>query len=75
MVQGLAAGVERQDVVAILLHNGREELAHAHRMAKAVGKLTGSAYPVPAPERRGPQPLDFRPGGGVAGRRTRLQLL
>lgn len=45
---------------APLLHNGREELAHAHRVAKAIGKLTGTDYAVPEPEenpyRAEPQP-------------------
>ena len=60
LYQNLAAGADREDVVALLLHNGREELAHAHRVAKAIGKLTGADYPVPAPEENpylaGPQP-------------------
>ena len=50
LYQDLAAGIDRKDVRALLLHNGREELAHAHRVAKAIGKLTGIDYPVPEPE-------------------------
>lgn len=50
LYQDLAAGTDRQDVHALLLHNGREELAHAHRVAKAIGRLTGTDYPVPAPD-------------------------
>jgi rubrerythrin len=60
LYQDLAAGTDRKDVHALLLHNGREELAHAHRVAKAIGKLTGTDYPVPEPEENpylaGPQP-------------------
>jgi rubrerythrin len=50
LYQDLAAGTQRTDVHALLLHNGREELAHAHRVAKAIGKLTGTDYAVPEPE-------------------------
>ena len=50
LYENLAAGTEREDVHAILLHNGREELAHAHRVSKAIGKITGSPFPVPAPD-------------------------
>ncbi len=50
LYQDMAAGADRDDIHAILLHNGREELAHAHRVAKAIGKITGVDYPVPAPE-------------------------
>ena len=50
LYEDLAAGTDRDDVHAILLHNGREELAHAHRVSKVIGKLTGSPFPVPAPE-------------------------
>lgn len=50
LYQGLAAGTDRADIHALLLHNGREELAHAHRVSKAIGKLSGADYPVPAPE-------------------------
>ena len=32
------------------MHNGREELAHAHRVAKAILALGGEAFPPPAPE-------------------------
>jgi rubrerythrin len=60
LYQDLAAGTDRKDVHALLLHNGREELAHAHRVAKAIGKLTGTDYAVPEPEENpylaGPQP-------------------
>lgn len=60
LYEDLAAGTDRTDVHAILLRNGREELAHAHRVSKVIGKITGTNYPVPAPEENpylaGPQP-------------------
>lgn len=60
LYRNMADGTDREDVRAILLHNGREELAHAHRVSKALGKITGTEYPVPAPEENpylaGPQP-------------------
>jgi len=31
-----------------LLANGREELAHAHRVSKAIEILTGKPFPIPA---------------------------
>jgi rubrerythrin len=46
----LATNVESEGVKALLHRNGREELAHAHRMSRAIGKLTGADYPVPEPE-------------------------
>jgi rubrerythrin len=45
----LAAGVEDEAVRALLARNGREELAHAHRVSRAIGTLTEADYPVPAP--------------------------
>ena len=60
LYRNMAEGTDREDVREILLHNGREELAHAHRVSKALGKITGTDYPVPAPEENpylaGPQP-------------------
>jgi rubrerythrin len=45
----MALGTDNAEVQALLRHNGREELAHAHRVAKAIGAITGTAYPVPGP--------------------------
>jgi rubrerythrin len=60
LYQDLAKGTHQEDVHALLLRNGREELAHAHRVAKAIREMTGSDYPVPAPDENpylaGPQP-------------------
>jgi len=42
--------VNASDAVAKLLNaNGREEVAHAHRVAKAIGILYGEEFAVPAP--------------------------
>jgi rubrerythrin len=46
----LAAGAPNEEVKNLLLTNGREELAHAHRVSRAIGYLTGADYPVPAAE-------------------------
>ncbi len=50
LYEGLADQVSNPAVQALLRHNGREELAHAHRVSRAIGKLTGTDYPVPAPD-------------------------
>ncbi len=47
LYQELADSVQDERVKDVLLHNGREELAHAHRVAKAVEHLTGAPCPVP----------------------------
>lgn len=38
-----------EGVAKLLNANGREEVAHAHRVAKAIGALTGENFPVPSP--------------------------
>ena len=50
LYEDMADQVENPAIKALLCHNGREELAHAHRVARAIGALTGSDYPVPPPE-------------------------
>lgn len=51
LYDGLAAGVANPEVQALMLANGREELAHAHRVARAIGLLTGGEpFAVPAPD-------------------------
>jgi rubrerythrin len=50
LYEGLADQVPNAAVQALLRHNGREELAHAHRVSRAIGKLTGTDYPVPEPD-------------------------
>ena len=44
----LAAGVDNEEAKALLLQNGREETAHAHRLKKAIEILTGELYEIPA---------------------------
>ncbi len=50
LYEALADGVPDEQAKALLRANGREELGHAHRVARAIGKLTGTDYPVPTPE-------------------------
>ena len=50
LYDGLADQIDVPAVQALLRHNGREELAHAHRVSRAIGRLTGTDYPVPTPE-------------------------
>ncbi len=50
LYEAIADGVSDPQAKALLQANGREELAHAHRVAKAIGAITGTDYPVPSPE-------------------------
>jgi hypothetical protein len=50
LYEDIAEQVSNVAVQALLRHNGREELAHAHRVSRAIGVLTGTDYPIPAPE-------------------------
>lgn len=43
----LAAASGNVDVAALLNRNGQEELAHAHRVRKAILALSGEAYEIP----------------------------
>jgi rubrerythrin len=43
-----AKGTDHPGVKDLLLHNGREEMAHAHRVSKAIKALTGEDFPPPA---------------------------
>ena len=43
----LAEGVEPAEAKELLLQNGREETAHAHRLKRAIEKKTGAAYALP----------------------------
>lgn len=60
LYEDLAAGTDREDVRAILRHNGREEMAHARRLSKVVRLLSGSDFRPPEAEEnpylRGPRP-------------------
>jgi rubrerythrin len=44
-----AQGTEHAGVIELLHHNGREELAHAHRVSKAIKALSGEDYLPPEP--------------------------
>ena len=50
LYENIAKGTDNAAVIALLLHNGREELAHAHRCGKAIHALTGEEFAPPAPE-------------------------
>jgi len=45
---GLAANSDNAEIAALLQANGREELAHAHRVAQVITLLSGEAFPPPA---------------------------
>ena len=47
LYRGISAGSDNPAVVALLEHNGREELAHSHRVSKAIMAISGEAYPPP----------------------------
>lgn len=44
---GMAAGTDNAAVRALLEHNGREEMAHAHRVAKSIRAISGEDYAPP----------------------------
>ncbi len=44
----LAKASDSAEVRALLEANGREEMAHAHRVAKAIELISGEPFPVPA---------------------------
>ncbi len=48
LYRGMASGASSPEVAALLEHNGREELAHAHRVAKAIMVISGESFPPPA---------------------------
>lgn len=45
----LARSAPNEAVALLLNANGREEVAHAHRVAKAIRAIHGEDFPVPAP--------------------------
>jgi rubrerythrin len=47
LYQGMAAGAVNTAVADIFNHNGREELAHAHRVSKAIKAISGEDYLPP----------------------------
>ncbi len=50
LYEATAKGTDNPEVQALLLHNGREELAHAHRVSKAIKAMTGEEFLPPPPE-------------------------
>jgi rubrerythrin len=50
MYDDLASGNLERDVQSMLKASGRDELKHAVRVSEAIGKLTGTKYPVPVQE-------------------------
>ena len=44
----LAASAPSEAIAGLLKANGREEMAHAHRVAKVIRHLTGEDFPPPA---------------------------
>jgi hypothetical protein len=48
LYRGMMPGTDNAEVAALLDHNGREELAHAHRVAKAILAISGEEFPPPA---------------------------
>ena len=48
MYRGMLPGTDNAEVAALLEHNGREEMAHAHRVAKAIKAISGEDF-VPPP--------------------------
>jgi rubrerythrin len=48
LYEATAKGTDNQAVKDLLHHNGREEMAHAHRVSKAIKALTGEDFPPPA---------------------------
>jgi rubrerythrin len=44
----MAQSAPNPEIARLLEANGREEMAHAHRVAKVIKRLTGEDFPVPA---------------------------
>ena len=47
LYRGMVPGTDNAEVAALLEHNGREELAHAHRVAKAIMEISGEEFLPP----------------------------
>jgi rubrerythrin len=63
----LAASAPNDAVRDLLRANGREELAHAHRVAKVIKRLTGEVFPPP--------PAEANPYAKASGRKVDRQML
>jgi rubrerythrin len=49
LYEATAQATDNADVQALLRHNGREELAHANRVSKAIKAITGEDFLPPEP--------------------------
>jgi rubrerythrin len=49
LYEQIAGGTDNAGVIDLLHHNGREELAHAHRVSKAIKAISGEDYLPPEP--------------------------
>jgi rubrerythrin len=50
MYRGMMPGTDNAEVAALFERNGREELAHAHRVSKAIMAISGEDFAPPASE-------------------------
>jgi rubrerythrin len=48
LYEATAKGTDHQGVKDLLRYNGREEMAHAHRVSKAILAISGEDFPPPA---------------------------
>jgi rubrerythrin len=71
LYRNMAKGTDHAGVIEILEHNGREEMAHGHRVAKAIRAITGEEYLPPAAEDNpylvGPMPTAPVTAAGLRG--------
>ena len=71
LYRNMATGTDNAEVVALLEHNGREELAHGHRVAKAIRAISGEEFLPPAaqdnPYLSGPIPTAPLTAAGLRG--------
>jgi rubrerythrin len=60
LYENISQGTDNPAVRDLLLHNGREEMVHAHRVSKAIEAITGESFLPPAaannPYCAGPMP-------------------
>ena len=47
LYRGMMPGTDNPAVAALLEHNGREEMAHAHRVSKAIRAISGEDFAPP----------------------------
>ena len=47
LYRSMLPGTDNAELAAIFEHNGREELAHAHRVSKAILAISGEEFPPP----------------------------